>query len=140
MLEIQHALAWQVARAVNRTIPISCALEAAVDCRKLAEQVQSALGRPALDNLLRNVIPDTASELSPLHSPFLNLPWQDVFTTNFDTLLERACASVTPNHYDVVTKPVSLRDHGVIPEHTAPSRSVRPFHTTELRREPLSRA
>ena len=75
---------------------------------KLAEQVEAAFGRPALDDFLRRAIPDLTYEPSPLHSQLLNLPWQDVFTTNYDTLLERARASVTLNHYDVVAKKEDL--------------------------------
>ena len=75
---------------------------------RLAEQVQAVFGRPALDGLLRQAIPDLAYEPSLLHSQLLNLPWQDVFTTNYDTLLERARASVTLNHYDVVAKKEDL--------------------------------
>ena len=75
---------------------------------KLAEQVEAAFGRPALDDFLRREIPDLTYEPSPLHSQLLNLPWQDVFTTNYDTLLERARASVTLNHYDVVVKKEDL--------------------------------
>ena len=70
---------------------------------KLAEQVQAAFGRPALNDLLRHAIPNLDYEPSPLHGQLLNLPWRDVFTTNYDTLLERARASVTLKHYDVVT-------------------------------------
>ena len=69
---------------------------------KLAEQVQAAFGRPALNDQLKDAIPDPGYEPSPLHGELLNLPWRDVFTTNYDTLLERARASVTYNHYDVV--------------------------------------
>ena len=69
---------------------------------KLAEQIQAAFGRPALDELLRRSIPDLGYEPSRLHRQLLNLPWKDVFTTNYDTLLERARASVTLRHYDVV--------------------------------------
>ena len=69
---------------------------------KLAEQVQAAFGRPALNDLLRHAIPNLGYEPSPLHGQLLNLPWKDVFTTNYDTLLERARASVTLKHYDVV--------------------------------------
>ena len=75
---------------------------------KLAEQVEAAFGRPTLDDFLRREIPDLTYEPSPLHSQLLNLPWQDVFTTNYDTLLERARASVTLNHYDVVAKKEDL--------------------------------
>ena len=69
---------------------------------KLAEQIQAAFGRPALDELLRRSIPNLSHEPSPLHGQLLSLPWKDVFTTNYDTLLERARASVTLKHYDVV--------------------------------------
>ena len=48
--------------------------------------------------------PNENCEPSPLHSKLLTLPWRDMFTTNYDTLLERAHASVTLKHYDVVTK------------------------------------
>ena len=75
---------------------------------KLAEQVEAAFGRPSLDDFLRREIPDLTYEPSPLHSQLLNLPWQDVFTTNYDTLLERARASVTLNYYDVVAKKEDL--------------------------------
>ena len=69
---------------------------------KLAEQVQAAFGRPTLNDLLRHAIPNLGYEPSPLHRELLNLPWRDVFTTNYDTLLERARATVTHNHYDIV--------------------------------------
>jgi len=51
---------------------------------KLANEVQAVLGRPALDKLLLNEIPDKTHEPSPLHAQLLNLPWVDVFTTNYD--------------------------------------------------------
>ena len=75
---------------------------------ELAEQVEATFGRPALNDLLRHTIPDLAYEPSPLHSQLLDLRWQDIFTTNYDTLLERARASVTFNQYDVVTKKEDL--------------------------------
>lgn len=91
---------------------------------KLAEQVQAAFGRPALDELLRRSIPDLDYEYSPLHSQLLSLPWMDVFTTNYDTLLERARTSVTLIHYDVVAtredllyanQPRIVKLHGSLP-------------------------
>ncbi|KKZ13630.1 MAG: hypothetical protein TQ37_03790 [Candidatus Synechococcus spongiarum 15L] len=91
---------------------------------KLAEQVEAAFGRPALNKLLRDAIPDSRYEPSPLHSQLLSLPWKDVFTTNYDTLLERARASVTLKNYDVVTtkedllyanQPRIMKLHGSFP-------------------------
>lgn len=100
---------------------------------KLADEVQAALGRPALDQSLRDVIPDYEYEPSPLHVKLLDLPWTDVFTTNYDTLLERACISVSSQKYDVVInkedlvyseKPRIIKLHGSFP-------SERPFIITE---------
>ena len=71
---------------------------------KLAHEVEAAIGRPALDQLLRDAIPDQDYEPSPLHVKLLDLPWTDVFTTNYDTLLERACRSLTSRRYDIVVK------------------------------------
>ena len=75
---------------------------------KLAEQVEAAFGRPELDQLLRDAIPDLRYGPSLLHIQLLSLPWKDVFTTNYDTLLERARASVTLKNYDVVTTKEAL--------------------------------
>lgn len=69
---------------------------------RLAEQVQAAFGRPALNDLLRREVPHLRYEPSRLHVDLLNLPWRDVFTTNYDTLLERACESVPLRHYYLV--------------------------------------
>ena len=110
---------------------------------KLAEQVEAAFGRPALDDLLRRAIPNLGYEPSPLHDQLLNLPWKDVFTTNYDTLLERARASITLKHYDVVVakedllyakQPRIVKLHGSFPSP--------PFVITEedYRRYPSDRA
>ena len=74
----------------------------------LAHQVEAAFGRPALDQMLRDAIPNLQHEPSPLHEDLLELPWSDVFTTNYDTLLERAGRSVISQRYDVVLKPDDL--------------------------------
>ena len=68
----------------------------------LANEVEAALGRPALDRMLSSAIPDQEHEPAALHIALLNLPWSDVFTTNYDTLLERACRSVASQKYDIV--------------------------------------
>ncbi len=74
----------------------------------LAHQFEAAFGRTALDQTLRDSIPDLQHEPSPLHEDLLDLPWSDVFTTNYDTLLERARRSVISQRYDVVLKPDDL--------------------------------
>ncbi len=100
---------------------------------RLAEEVQAAIGRPSLDNLLRSNIPDLNIEPSGLHVELLELPWVDVFTTNYDTLLERASAKVVTRRYEPVVnkddipyaiKPRIVKLHGSFP-------SERPFIITE---------
>ncbi len=76
---------------------------------KLADEVQAAFGRPALDQILRSEIPDTEYEPSPLHVSLMKLPWSDVFTTNYDTLLERATVNVPSRRYDVVVNQAMSR-------------------------------
>ena len=100
---------------------------------RLAEEVQAAIGRPALENLLRSNIQDLNIEPSDLHVELLELPWVDVFTTNYDTLLERASAKVVTRRYEPVVnkedipyaiKPRIVKLHGSFP-------SERPFIITE---------
>jgi hypothetical protein len=100
---------------------------------RLAEEVQAAIGRPALENLLRSNIPDLNIEPSGFHVELLELPWVDVFTTNYDTLLERASAKVVTRRYEPVVnkedipyaiKPRIVKLHGSFP-------SERPFIITE---------
>ncbi|MCL1030196.1 SIR2 family NAD-dependent protein deacylase [Serratia silvae] len=100
---------------------------------KLADEVEAAFGRGSLEQILINNIPDKDYEPSDLHVKLLNLPWVDVFTTNYDTLLERACTSVISHKYDVVLtkadlinaeRPRIIKLHGSFP-------SERPFIITE---------
>lgn len=100
---------------------------------RLAGEVDAAIGRPALENLLRSRIPDLSVEPSELHVQLLELPWADVFTTNYDTLLERASAKVVTRRYEPVVnkedipyaiKPRIVKLHGSFP-------SERPFIITE---------
>ena len=110
---------------------------------RLAQQVECLFGRPALDRILQERIPDESVNPSTLHRHLLDLPWQDVFTTNYDTLLERA-ASQSQRHYTPVfdaqslanaEKPRIVKLHGSFPAH-------RPFVVTEedYRQYPDNRA
>ena len=91
---------------------------------KLADEIQAAFGRPALDQELRTHIPDKGYEPSDLHIGLLELPWVDVFTVNYDTLLERASSKITTRRFDVVvnkedlvysTRPRIIKLHGSFP-------------------------
>ncbi len=57
---------------------------------RLAQEYAAVLGRAQLDARLHDLLPDEGStEPGRLHTRLLSLPWADVFTTNYDTLLER---------------------------------------------------
>ena len=74
----------------------------------LAQEYEATFGRPALDKLIHDAIPDSDYEPSSLHTAVLNLPWTDVFTTNYDTLLERASRTSTTQRYDHVIRQQDL--------------------------------
>lgn len=74
---------------------------------QLADKVERRFKRPTLDRILKKAIPDSAYDPSSLHKKLLMLPWADVFTTNYDTLLER---SNDQKNYDIVKTPKDLRN------------------------------
>jgi len=75
---------------------------------RLAEEYEAAHGRAALDQLLISTIRDMDFDPGQLHRLLLKLPWSDVFTTNYDTLLERASRDIPHRRYDVVKAPFEL--------------------------------
>lgn len=100
---------------------------------RLASLVQASLKKQRLEDILIENIPDLEVNPTQLHVKLLKLPWTDVFTTNYDTLLERAKASVYSHKYDVVVnnedllnseRPRIIKLHGSFP-------SQRPFIITE---------
>ncbi len=97
---------------------------------KLAEEFCAAFGRPVLEKLLQTSLPDLEHSPSDLHKKLLELQWNDVFTTNYDTLLERTKVSqkydVVLNKTDLVfsQRPRIIKLHGSFP-------STRPFIITE---------
>lgn len=104
-----------------------------VGALKLAYEYEESFGKPALDSFLMLAIPEMNYAPGRLHQLLLSLPWSDVFTTNFDTLLERGLPSVHDRKYDVIRtasdlpgamRPRIVKLHGSFPSH-------RPFIVTE---------
>lgn len=99
---------------------------------RLASQYAAVNGRSELDNLIRDSIPDDRMTPGELHRQLLDLPWRDVFTTNYDTLLERARNGLHRNYSVVTSKemllykksPRIIKLHGSFPDKT-------PFLMTE---------
>ena len=102
-----------------------------INALRLASEYEAAFGRRKLELLIRNQNPDTEHLPSPLHELLLQLPWKDVFTTNYDTLLERTEVSgrayqpvTTANELTTTFSPRIVKLHGSFPTQT-------PFIITE---------
>ena len=83
-------------------------------------------GRAEFHCFLRDQIGDDDLEPSDLHSRLLALPWADVFSTNWDTLLERTQEQIVSPQYDIVrardelplaSRPRIVKLHGSLPAH-----------------------
>lgn len=82
---------------------------------RLAQEVEVISGRPRLEELLNMAVPDQDYGPSDLYVKLMELPWADVFTTNYDTLLERAADMVTSRRYNVVVTQEDLVNSGGSP-------------------------
>lgn len=78
----------------------------------LAEEVEAAFGRPVLDQIICNAIPDMDYKPSALHTKLLKLSWKEVFTTNYDTLLERASDDITETRFNPIYEKEDLVNSG----------------------------
>ncbi len=99
---------------------------------RLASEVEASYGRFELDNLILQSLPDEVVMPSSLHEQLVSLKWRDIFTTNYDTLLERAYLQ-TERPYAVVTnkdtllyskQPRIVKLHGSFP-------NIHPFIITD---------
>lgn len=87
---------------------------------RLAEEYCAYFGRQALHDLLKKTINDGAWQPGELHKPLLDLPWSEVLTTNWDTLLERASTEVHQHVYNLVNRQedlASLRSPRIVKLH-----------------------
>jgi hypothetical protein len=101
---------------------------------RLAQEAEIMIGRPGVEKVLKQAVPDDDYAPSELYLKLMQLPWKDVFTTNYDTLLERAADLVTNRRYNTVVcqedlvnsgnAPRIIKLHGSFPSH-------RPFIITE---------
>ena len=70
------------------------------DFPRLAQEFIAEFGREEMHRVLQNQIRDDDFNPGDIHQRLLQLPWRDVFTTNWDTLLERT--RVAENKYGIV--------------------------------------
>ena len=69
---------------------------------RLAQEYKDAFGRSGLHLFLQQQVRDGDFNPGEFHRRLLKLPWRDVFTTNWDKLLERTLLSVPERPYSVV--------------------------------------
>ncbi|MBU9556744.1 SIR2 family protein [Burkholderia multivorans] len=78
------------------------------DPLRVAEEYRAYFGQAALNDRIRLEVDDDAWQVGPLYKSLLTLPWSDVLTTNWDTLLERAANDIHSPYYTPVTKAPDL--------------------------------
>lgn len=103
------------------------------DILRLAQEYQTLHGDSGLNQMIRRLVADDQWEPSALHKKLLELPWRDILTTNWDTLLERTKPQTPDRIYSCVrtiqdiahqNQPRIIKLHGSLP-------SYNPFIFTE---------
>lgn len=98
---------------------------------RLASEYEATFQRNLLNQKIVKSIPDNLYSPGLLHQQLMQLPWRDVYTTNYDTLLERT--DILERPYQVVNRqnelttsgsPRIIKLHGSFPDYT-------PFIVTE---------
>lgn len=92
---------------------------------RLAQEYEAEFRERGLHDALRALVPDQEFKPGELHKRLLKLRWADVFTTNWDTLLERTLDEVEARAYTVVrtkndipsgVRPRIVKLHGSLPD------------------------
>lgn len=103
---------------------------------QLAEQYAKVFSPAHLEMLIKRCVPDDQVSPGKLHTQLLELPWSEIFTTNYDTLLERTaermfefgyftvCAREDIPQSKLLGRRRIVKLHGSFPSH-------RPFILTE---------
>ncbi len=93
---------------------------------KLADEYIANFDRNKINNLIEQSIADQMFVPGELHKRLLKLHWSDIFTTNYDTLLEQTVDMIyRENNYEIIysqndlpgsIKPRIIKLHGSIPQ------------------------
>ena len=99
---------------------------------RLASLIATSFGRQELDRMIYKALPDERITPGKAHKLLLKLNWKDIFTTNYDRLLEDTASKIY-KFYNVVTNketllytesPRIIKLHGSFPD-------IHPFIMTE---------
>ena len=112
----------------------------------LAQQFEDSFGRSSLHLFLQQQIRDGNFNPGEFHRRLLTLPWRDVFTTNWDTLLERTRLSVPERSYSVVhnkdeiplsAQPRIIKLHGSLDGHYPLTVAEQDYHAYREQHAPF---
>lgn len=78
------------------------------DPLRLAEEYYAYFGKQAIQDLIKREVNDGAWKPGEMYNTLLELPWSEVLTTNWDTLLERAALDINQPMYSVVNRQEDL--------------------------------
>lgn len=97
---------------------------------KLASQVECQYGRDELERIIEDAVPNNKLKPGPLHKALVNLKWRDIFTTNYDQLLEN---TPTRRSYNLVTNKETLlyKNHPRIVKLHGSSPDIKPYVISE---------
>ena len=93
---------------------------------KVAQDFEKMFGRGYMNRFLRRLIRDDDLVPRGMHRRLLRLPWRDIFTTNWDTLLERSRSGLPNAKFEIVRNkddiplvdgPRIIKLHGSLPSH-----------------------
>lgn len=99
---VKPPLWWDLNKALVSELYPGAEDAAPTNALRIAEEYRTYFGQAALDDFIRKRFPDRAWNPGPLHMDLLALPWSDVLTTNWDTLLEKAASESLDNTYEIV--------------------------------------
>lgn len=71
---------------------------------RIASQIEATYGRHELEDIIKSAVPDESLTPGLLHENLVRLPWKDIFTMNYDTLIERAAKAIGKKYEIVTTK------------------------------------
>lgn len=99
---------------------------------RIASQIEASYGRHELEDIIKCAVPDESLTPGILHEELVSLPWKDIFTMNYDTLIERAAKAVGKK-YEVVTTRETLyyQSSGRIVKLHGSHPNARPYIITE---------
>lgn len=116
-LEVQGKEEWNKQRIIKTS---------GKNVTKLADEYIANFDRNKINNLIEQSIADEMFVPGELHKKLLKLHWSDIFTTNYDTLLEQTVDMIyRENNYEIIysqndlpgsIKPRIIKLHGSIPQ------------------------